>query len=252
VGFKDLLTKQGRKDRALHKSCAKAANKKIKPDDRRPALYALLEDGGDEAIEALLKRFTFIYDTNLVMDEQEKNEVYNGLLDMGERILPHVRAHLKSSPTLSWGLRLLREICDHETVWTVVSEVLQNYEPGYERDPSRKDQLMTFLGEFEDDRSAEALIPYLEDDDEGIRFTTVEALFKQRNDKAREQLLNLMTNEEEESLRIKHRIAEGFVDVGWPVKGFRGTVEKLLAAHISEFIVDGKGKIKRKKARQEQ
>jgi hypothetical protein len=100
-----------------------------------------------------------------------------------------------------------------------------------------------------DARAVEALIPFLEDDDEGIRFTTVEALFKQKNDSAREPLLKLMTNAEEESLRIKHRIAEGFVDVGWVVKGFRGTVEKLLAEHISDFHVDGKGRIKHKKVR---
>ena len=67
--------------------------------------------------------------------------------------------------------------------------------------------------------------------------------------RAREPLLELMVNPEEESLRIKHRIAEGFADTGWVVKGYRGTVEKLLAEHISEFHVDGKGRIKRKKVR---
>ena len=46
--------------------------------------------------------------------------------------------------------------------------------------------------------------------------------------------------------RIKNRIAEGFVDLGWVVKGYRGTVEKVLP---ETFIVDGKGHIKRKKPR---
>ena len=248
MGFKDLFSKEGRKERSLHKNIGKAANKLIKPDDRRPALWSLLEDGSAEAVTGLLKRFTFIYDTNMVMDEEEKKMIYDGLLELGEPIMPSVRKHLHSSPTLSWGLRLVNEICDRETVWSVLEELLRDYEPGYERDPSRKDQLMTFLGDFIDPRAVAALIPFLEDDDEGVRFTTVESLLRQKDEEAREGLLKLMTSEEEESLRIKHRIAEGFNDTCWQVKGYKGTVEKLLAQHLSEFHVDGKGRIKRKKA----
>jgi HEAT repeat protein len=111
---------------------------------------------------------------------------------------------------------------------------------------------MTFLGEFKDERAVRAMIPFLEDHDEGIRFMTVEALFKQKDELAREPLLHLMIKEDEESLRIKHRIAEGFFEEGWQVKGFRGTVEKLLASQMPEFIVDGKGHIKLKKGRKEQ
>ena len=44
---------------------------------------------------------------------------------------------------------------------------------------------------------------------------------------------------------IKLRIAEGFADLKWDVKGFRGTVERLLPA---QFHLDGKGIIKRKGA----
>jgi hypothetical protein len=249
VALKDLFSKEGRRERTLQKACAKAANKKIKPDDRRPALYTLLEDGSDDAVAGLLKRFTFIYDTNIVMDEDEKQMVYEGLLDMGERIVPQVKHHLHTSPTLSWGLRLLTHICDKETLWESLSEVLEDFEPGYERDPTRKDQLMTFLGELDDERAVGALLPYLEDHDEGVRFTVVESLFNQGDEAAREPLLELMTNEDEESLRIKHRIAEGFADVGWTVKGFRGTVEKLLVQDMPEFYVDKKGRIKRRKAR---
>ena len=167
MGFKDLFSKEGRRERSLQKNIGKAASKKIKPDDRRPALWSLLEDGSDAAVAGLLKRFTFIYDINIVMDEEEKKMVYDGLMRLGEQILPPVRVHLHTSPTLSWGLRIVNDICDHDTVWTVLEEVLEDYEPGYERDPSRKDQLMTFLGEFDDERAVKALMPFLEDDDEG-------------------------------------------------------------------------------------
>jgi hypothetical protein len=277
MSFKDLFSASGRKERSIQKNAKKAVSKKIKPEDRRPALWALLEEARgvdaasaelsknpdspelrqaleaakrhtEEAVVALLGRFGFIYDSNIVNDEEEKNLVYEGLVALGNRILPQLRRHLKNAPTLSWGLRILNEICDHETTWQVVSEVMKDYEPGYERDPSKKLQLMTFLGDLKDQRAVEVLIPFLGDQDETVRFVTVESLLKQGDERAREPLLQLMTNEEEESGRIKHRIAEGFAETGWQVKGFRGTVEKILP---SEFIVDGKGKIKLKRAREE-
>ena len=249
MGLKGLFSKEGRKERSLQKACSKATNKKIKPDDRRPALYTLLEAGTDEAITALLRRFTFIYDSNIVTDEEEKNMVYEGLLAMGDKVVPELRRHLVTAPTLSWGLRLLSNICDHDTTWQVIDEVLEGYDAEYERDPTRKLQLMTFLGDFKDPRAVDRLLPFVEDHDETVRFTTVESLFKQEDDRCREPLLRLLTDEDEESRRIRNRIAEGFVETGWTVKGFRGTVEKLVGSEMTEFLVDGKGRIKRRKAR---
>jgi hypothetical protein len=298
VGLKDLFSKEGRRERSLQKACAKAADKKIKSEDRRPALWTLLEearapgalqrqieeaerdlaskgDGKDlrsrldelraeleqatrrseEAILGLLKRFTFLYDTNMVNDEEEKEMIFDGLVALGPRILPQLRQHLRQSSTLSWGLRLLNDVCDQETTWSVVSEVMKDYEPGYERDPSRKQQMMSFLGEFKgregqsDSRAVDMLLPFLGDHDETVRYLTVESLFKQGDERAREPLLQLLTNTEEESGRIKHRIADGFAEVGWLIKGFRGTVEKILP---EEFVVDGKGRIKLKKSREKE
>ena len=248
MGLSSLFTKEGRKERALQKNCAKAANKKIKPDDRRPALHDLLVDGSDTAVEGLLRRFTFNYDTNIVMDEEEKNYVYEGLLAIGENILPIVRKHLKVAPSLSWGMRLVNDLCEHETVWEVLEEVLQDFDPEYERDPSRKIQLMTFLGEFKDERAMQALMPFLEDHDETVRYVTVESLFQQGDESARQALLELLINEEEESLRIKNRIIDGMIELGWKVKGYRGSVEKVLAEDLPDYMVDGKSRLRRKKA----
>ena len=278
MNLKELFTKEGRRDRAVRNACAKAKNKKIKPDDRGPALYTLYEEAsawgearravedapddgdacarleaqkryGEMAVAGLLSRLTFIYDTNMVRDEEEKDNVYEWLVSLGIVILPVVRRHLHSASTLSWGLRLVTEICDHETTWTVLEEVLQDFDPEYERDPSRKIQLMTFLGDFVDPRAAAAMHPFLEDQDETVRYVVVESLFKHGDDNAREKLLELLTSEEEESLRIKASIVEGFEKAGWRVRGFRGTVEKLLASYLPDFIVDGKGHIKLKKVR---
>ena len=283
MSLKELFSKEGRKERALRKNCDKARNKKIKPDDRQPALYALYEEAvalGEArravendpddadlgaaleiqerhakiAMAGMLSRFTFIYDTNMVRDEEEKGNVEQWLValatgDLAQDVLQQIKKHLRSAPTLSWGLKLVRDVYDHDTVWEVLSEVLEDFDPEYERDPSRKIQLMTFLGDFDDPRSVEALLPFLEDHDETVRYLVAESLFKHGDERAREPLLKLMCAEDEESLRIKAAITEGFMESGWRVKGFRGTVEKLLASQLPDYIVDGKSRIKTKKLR---
>ncbi|MCA9666104.1 MAG: HEAT repeat domain-containing protein [Myxococcales bacterium] len=246
MGLKSLFSKEGRKERSVAKACAKAINPKLKPDDRRPALQLLIDTGSDEAVTALLGRFEYNYDTNMVSDEEEKNFVYKGLLSLGERILPALREHLRAAETLSWGLRLATDICDKETLWQVLQGVIEHHEPGYDRDPTRKQQLISALGDYDDPRCVDALIPYLQDHDEGVRFMTVEGLLRLGDEKAREPLLDLFINEDEESLRLKNRIAEGFVQTGWVVRGYRGTVEKALG---EEYHLDGKGRIKHKQKR---
>ncbi|MBK8480001.1 MAG: HEAT repeat domain-containing protein [Proteobacteria bacterium] len=243
--LKSLFNRDERRARSLQRAIAKAGNPRIKPDDRQPALQRLFDDGSDQAIEGLLRRFSFNYDTNLVSDEDEKDYVFEGLLSLGERVLPALRLHLSSSPSLSWGLRLLGEACSPQQKWEVLAEVLARYEPGYERDPSRKVQLIACLGAFDDPRVPAAIVPFLQDHDETVRFVTVEGLIARGNEAvAREPLLALLIDPEEESRRLKNRILQGFVATEWTVKGHRGTIEQQLP---DDYVIDGKGRIRPKK-----
>lgn len=250
MGLSSLFSKEARKERALAKAIAKANDKKYKPDDRYPSLYFLVENGSSEAIVGLMGRFNFTYDINTIKDEEEKDYVYQALLAKGKAILPELKIYLNKAPTRSWGLRLLKELFDDDTVWEVASELLATHEPTYERDPTKKQQILTFLSDFVDPRVSAAIVPFIDDHDETVRFITIEALFAQgHKDVAREPLIEHLLDEEEESLRIKNRIAEGFIQTGWDVKGYRGTVEKLFASLANDFVVDGKGKIKKKKGK---
>src|SRR5260370_483796 len=73
-------------------------------------------------------------------------------------------------------------------------------EPGYVRDPSKKIQMLTYMGEHKDPRMSAILVGYLEDMDEGVRYKTVESLVKQKDaEVAREPLLAHFVKPEEES-----------------------------------------------------
>ena len=244
MGLRELLTREGRKRFALKRKIEKATNKWMQGPERMKALYTLREDGSEGAIEGLLRRFSVQSDKS-IEDEQEKEWVFDTLIEFGEQTLPPLIRCLKTAETISWPLRVAEKLLDRDRLWDVIGQILGTMEPGYERDPTRKIQLIGYLGDTRDALVTPAVAPYLEDQDETVRFTTIETLFKQRDEAAREPLLNLLTSDTEESRRIKVRIAEGFADLDWDVHGHRGRVEKALP---SEYQLDREGRIRRRKA----
>jgi HEAT repeat protein len=243
MGLLDLFSKDKREERSRAKNVERAVNKHAQSIDRMKALEALLNDGSTDAYYGLLRRFGMHYHKT-IEDEQEKEWVFEALVAKGNATLPAVRRYMISADSISWPLRLLQKVADKNEELAALQEVLARHEPGYERDPTKKIQLLNHLGSLKHEKAAPLIAPYLKDMDEGVRFAAVEALLRQkREDIAREPLLELFVNEEEESLRIRIRIAEGFADLGWLVHGHRGGVEKKLP---DAFVLDREGHVKRK------
>ena len=65
---------------------------------------------------------------------------------------------------------------------------------------------------------AAAAAPLLEDFDEGVRYAAAEAMLAQNDESAREPLLAVIADPEEESNRLKLRIADVFAQRRWSVE----------------------------------
>jgi hypothetical protein len=245
MGLMDLFG--GGKGR-LHKHVARAKNKDAQSADRFASLEALRDDGSAEAVEGLLGRFTIRYDKS-IEDEQEKQWVFDELVKLGPKVLPPLQAHLRRAESIAWGLKVLHEVVPADEALPVLTDLCERNDNTYTRDPSKKIQLLHYLGDHDDIRYGKLLVPYLVDVDEGVRFVTVEGLLHHKDaEAAREPLLKALLNEKEESRRIKRRIVDGFADLGWDAKGFSGSVEKLLEDLLPGARLDNHGKIKRKQA----
>jgi hypothetical protein len=246
MGLFDLLSKDKRDERARTRHASQAVNKYAQSADRMKALESLAEDGSDEALYALLRRFGMMYDKS-IEDEQEKEWVFETMVSKARSALPAVKRYLLSAESITWPLRVLDKIAQNvDEELAFVQEVMERHEPGYERDPTKKMQLLHHLATLKHERVAALAAPYLKDMDEGVRYTAVETLLRQKNEAAaREPLLELFASDAEDSLRIRLKIAEGFVELGWLVQGFRPGVEKKLP---EAFALDREGHIKRKNA----
>jgi hypothetical protein len=236
MGLLDMFSKEKSRER----NAGRVINKYAQSADRLKAMQTLLADGSPEALYGVMRRFGMMYDKT-IEDEQEKDYLFESLVEKGGSVLQPLQKYLLSADSISWPLRVLDKIvATKDEVITVLEEVMKRHEPGYERDPTKKMQLLTHLGGIKNPRVPALVVPYLADMDAGVRYTAAEALLQQGDEAAaREPLLAIFISAEEESLRLRIRIAEGFAELGWPLGDKRAEVEKRLP---DAFTIEARGK----------
>ena len=240
MGLLEFFSKEKREERALQNFIRRATHKYLQSPERYRAMEALANNGSDAALYGLLCRFGVVYDKS-IEDEQEKEWAFDTIAAKGAAALPAVKRYLRSAESVSWPLRLLSKVASKEEEFAIVQEVLAEHEPGYERDPTKKIQLLRHLSQMKDPTAPSLVVPYLTDMDEGVRFASVESLLRLKNEEvARDALLQLFVSDTEESLRLRIRIAEGFAELGWLVQAHRSGVEKKLP---EGFKLDREGHI---------
>lgn len=225
------------KKRALKKAIDKATNKHAQSVDRWAAMERLAGVGNDEALYALCKRFSFTYDKT-TEDQQEKGWVVQTLAAKGEIVLGPLRRYMKNADALGYPLEILGRIAGHDPVLEAIDEILATEEPGYTRDPKRRIDVIDWLAEYEDatdDEVAARVIPYLADFDENVRFKATEALARNPGEGAGPALAAALTNEDEESGRLKQRIAEVLADRDLELGEHRAAVAALLDGELEGF-----------------
>ena len=236
MGLLDIFSKERSRDR----NASRAINKFLQSPDRMKALMTLASEGSPEALYALMRRFGMMYDKT-IDDEQEKDWVFETLVAKGGVVLEPLKKYLLSAESISWPLRLLdKVVATKDEVIDVIAQVMTRHEPGYERDPTKKIQLLNHLAGIKNPKVPALVSPYLTDMDEGVRYAAVEALLRQEDEAAaREPLLELFASDKEESKRLRIRVADGFAQFGWPLGDRRAAVEK----HLPEtFQIEARGK----------
>ena len=198
----------------------------------------LLDDGSEEALVGLFKRFTMV-STKSIEDEEEKGWAYRKLSGLGDKVLPATKRFcLETDANVAWALRILEDVADEKQEWEVLDALLEKHPPGYERDPAKKQQILTHVADIDDPRVAEILNGYLEDHDEGIRFFCVEQVVDIGDESSRDPLLKRLTGGDEDSLRIRTRILDGLAELSWDLGDHVEAVAK--AAGSEHEVKDGK------------
>ena len=194
---------------------AKLASAKLAQNyDRQEAIEELSRMGSADAAAALLRRFDWLMEPSIT-DQEEKEAAMRGIVNAGESALEPIREYCRKAESLTWPLRTMREIVPSESFVEELLGVLDLFDTEYVRNPEPKIQLINMLEEFHTDEVRVAVEPFLTDASEPVRFAAVTTIFSVGMSDSVPALIAAL--EEEESLRVKNRIAQGLTERSWKI-----------------------------------
>lgn len=216
MGLLDYFKKDAADDRKRERARAKLTNMYYQQADRMAAAesaYELAKAGDTVAVEVLLARFEHLCPSQTV-DREEKEHVVNLLVSLSDRAVPVIVDYCtKLRKPVYWPFRVLERLWPAEKVESLLAEILEGTDNEYWRDPEKKIGLMQMAVEVPTERVTAALVPFVEDQLEEVRFRAVDALVQRRADVAPALLPRLAGDEE--SGRIVALIAKRFAEAGW-------------------------------------
>jgi hypothetical protein len=173
-----------------------------------------------------LKRFTFQIDPSIT-DQEEKEAAYRGILNAQREALEPVRAFAARAESLAWPMRILKELLTEDEYVSELVLWLERWDTEYSKFIDPKIQLLIALEEKKSDLIRPAVEPFLDDVNETARFHAVATLIAQDDAAALPALLKLLADEE--SVRVKNKVADGIASRGWVIpEDVRDAVRKTL------------------------
>jgi len=190
------------------------ANKLSQNYDRQEAIEELSKIASAASARALLKRFDWQLDPSIT-DQEEKENCLRGIVAAGELALEPLRNYCKKAESLTWALKVLKEIVPPERLTEELLSLLDQFDTEYVRNVEPKVQLLRVLEEHPTEDVRVAVEPFLTDANEMVRFTAVNTTFAVNDEASAPALLAALVAEE--SLRVKNRIGERLAERGWAV-----------------------------------
>lgn len=199
----------------------RVANRDAQADDREASAHWLAENGSEDALRLLLGRFGLQLEHTL-KDQKEKERVLELLVDHGARAVAVAREQARTTPSFQWTLKLVDRVEGAAAGTRFLLDLLEIERVEEEFKVEKKRNLLLHLAERKDPAIVDAAARFLVDFDEGVRHGAVEAIAAQDGDGGRPHLLAALLAPQEESTRIRGRLAEIFAQRRWSVDDPQG------------------------------
>lgn len=212
--------------------------RRVQNYDRQEAIQALSEMGTPDAVEVLLKRFTFLLDPSIT-DQEERDAAFRGILRAGRGAIEPVRAFAAKAESLAWPMKIVKALVNDSEYVEELLRWLAKWDTDYAKFVEPKVQILAALEEHRHPQIREDVERFLEDVNEPARFHAAATLLVQDDPAALPALAKLLA--EEESVRVRTKVAEGLAGRGWPLdEDTRAAVRGVLPAG---YALDGAGRV---------
>ena len=228
------------KERNIKKTIEKATQKTGQSMDRMAAMEKLRDIGTEECLYALCKRFSFACDKS-IEDQQEKDWTVAVLVNKGDEALPALQKYMKNADSLGYPLVVVKKLWNGEKMWSIVDAILADEEPGYVRNPKKRIDVIEWMGELDEptEEIVKRVIPYIGDFDENVKFKSIEVASRHPHPSLGAPLLEALTDDEEESKRLRMRMADVLVEQKLPLGDYKEKLQHLLNEQLHEYKITG-------------
>ncbi len=206
--------------------------------DRQEAIEALSELGSADAVEALLRRFTFHMDPSIT-DQEEKDAAFRGILRAGKEAIEPVRAFAARAESLAWPMKIIKELVGQDEYVEELLRWLTRWDTEYAKFIDPKLQILTALEDHRHPRIREDVERFLQDVNEAVRFHAASTLLAQDDAGAVSAIAAMLADEE--SMRVRTKVAEGLASRAWAVP--EDQREGVRKAVPPGFSVDAGGRV---------
>ncbi len=229
MGLFDMFLSE---DRRIAKEQRTLTNRDKQTEDREVSARWLAERAVPKAFVALLTRFDMNLE-NQLKDKAEKELVYALLLGGGDAVLRPLERHMQRCKQIATPLRLYIDLVGIDKAIETVFEILKLEHEKDDFKPDKKHDLLIWLVDHRHDRAIEVAAPLLGDFDENVRYAAAEVMLAQQDDAAHPILEAALANPDEESNRLRVRLAEAFQQRRWVVSD----TDRVAAALPSSFTL---------------
>ena len=213
-------------EKKLQKHQRRLTNRDKQPEDREASARWLDEKGDKRALLALMSRFDMNLDHQL-KDQTEKDVVYGLLAAHGSEVVEPLEVWLRQCKQLGMPLRLHEQVAGRDRTISVVYELLAKEASRQDFKADKKKKMLIWLADVRHPGAVDAAAPFLTDFDEGVRYAAAEVVIAQEGDAGRLPLLRVLASADEESNRLKVRIADVFATRRWPIDGVDDVATRL-------------------------
>jgi len=243
MGFRNFFSSGGKEQRTVERAGKKLMNKYQQTQERKRAIDILAGVGSEEAIVVLLKRYQYRTESTIV-DEDEKECVFNVCVNLGERAVPGLQQYIATETGIYWPVKALRQIVGDERTANHILETMDAMEDTFGANKGRLEELVDNLRPLaEQDPVFEKLVSLLQHEEEEIVIRAVDGLSICKDDPEVVGEVVPLLLDEEQSHRVRTIILELMIEQTWNVKRYK----KQLTDHIPQnYWIDDTGVVRRK------
>ena len=216
MGLFDFFTGGGDPRKQIEKHRRRLTDIYRQSHERYLAMDELMKLGSEDALSALLERFT-VRVNGPTVDEEEKTYCFEQLVRAGEPAVAPIIAFIGRSNSVYFPLRALREIAGDEQAVDTLLAAMDDCDPGYHDGLERLREIVSNLRDFRHERVREALVALLASRSDEIRFYALDGLAGYPAEQVTEHFAARLLDPEE-TQRVKALAAELSVEHGFEFK----------------------------------